>query len=80
MPGMDGIAFLKALRVEYPTLPFIIFTGRGREDVVVSAFEAGVDFYFLKGGAPKPQFAELAGKITSVVHAAAEVGSPGICP
>ena len=68
MPGMDGIAFLRALRVEYPTLPFIIFTGRGREDVVISAFEAGADFYLQKGGAPKPQFAELAGKITSAVQ------------
>jgi PAS domain S-box-containing protein len=68
MPGMDGIDFLKALRKEYPSLPFIIFTGKGREDVVIQAFESGADFYLQKGGEPKSQFAELARKITSVVE------------
>ncbi len=68
MPEMDGIEFLKALRKEYPTLPFIIFTGRGREEIVIQAFESGADFYLQKGGAPRPQFAELARKITSVVE------------
>jgi PAS domain S-box-containing protein len=68
MPGMDGIEFLKVLRKEYPTLPFIIFTGKGREEVVIQAFESGADFYLQKGGAPKPQFTELARKITSVVE------------
>jgi CheY-like chemotaxis protein len=28
MPGMDGIAFLKAFRSSGNTIPFIIFTGR----------------------------------------------------
>jgi PAS domain S-box-containing protein len=68
MPEMDGIEFLKVLRKEYPSLPFIIFTGKGREEVVIQAFESGADFYLQKGGAPKPQFTELARKITSVVE------------
>jgi PAS domain S-box-containing protein len=63
MPGMDGIEFLKILRRIYPGLPFIIFSGRGREDVVIEAFESGADFYLQKGGAPGPQFTELARKI-----------------
>ena len=67
MPEMDGIAFLKVLRNRYPTLPFIIFTGKGREEIVIEAFESGADFYLQKGGAPKPQFAELAKKITTIV-------------
>jgi len=67
MPEMDGIAFLKELRKQYPALPFIIFTGRGREEIVIEAFESGADFYLQKGGAPKPQFAELARKITTIV-------------
>ncbi len=68
MPGMDGIEFLKVLRKEYLLLPFIIFTGKGREEIAIQAFEAGADFYLQKGGAPKAQFAELIRKITSVVE------------
>jgi CheY-like chemotaxis protein len=63
MPEMDGIEFLKTLRKQFPKLPFIIFTGKGREEVAVEAFEYGADFYMQKGGAPKPQFTELARKI-----------------
>ena len=65
MPEMDGIAFLKVLRRTHPNLPFIIFTGKGREDVAIEAFESGADFYLQKGGAPRPQFAELAKKIVT---------------
>ena len=35
MPEMDGIEFLKAIRAQYPDIPFIIFTGKGREEVVI---------------------------------------------
>ncbi len=67
MPGMDGIAFLKIFRKEYPSLPFLIFTGKGREEVAIAAFENGADFYVQKGGEPKSQFAELAHKIRKSV-------------
>ena len=33
MPKMDGIQFLKSLRIQGRTTPFILFTGKGREDV-----------------------------------------------
>jgi CheY-like chemotaxis protein len=59
MPEMDGITFLKAVRAEHPSLPFIIFTGRGREEVVIEALNNGADHYLQKGGDPKSQFAEL---------------------
>ncbi|MCK9591927.1 MAG: PAS domain S-box protein [Methanoregula sp.] len=68
MPGMDGIAFLKSIRIEFPDLPFIIFTGKGREEVVIEAFDNGADFYLQKGGEPMPQFAELAHKIIAAVR------------
>jgi PAS domain S-box-containing protein len=68
MPGMDGLAFLKILRERYPRLPFIIFTGKGREDVVIEAFNNGADFYLQKGGQPEPQFAELYRKISAAVE------------
>ncbi len=63
MPGMDGIAFLKHLRQSGNTTPFIIFTGKGREDVVIEALNCGADFYLQKGGDPKSQFAELSNMI-----------------
>lgn len=64
MPEMDGLAFLKEVRREYPDLPFIIFTGKGREDVVIEALNNGVSYYLQKGGEPVSQFAELSHKIT----------------
>jgi PAS domain S-box-containing protein len=63
MPEMDGIEFLKAVRSTYGNLPFILFTGRGREEVVIEAINNGVDFYLQKGGAAGAQFAELRHKI-----------------
>jgi PAS domain S-box-containing protein len=67
MPGMDGITFLKALRSKDDTTPFIIFTGRGREEIVIEAFNGGADFYLQKGGAPEAQFAELVHKIRQAI-------------
>jgi CheY-like chemotaxis protein len=67
MPVMDGIELLKHVRAASPDLPFIMFTGKGREEIAIEAFENGADFYIQKGGAPKPQFKELAHKIKSAV-------------
>jgi PAS domain S-box-containing protein len=63
MPEMNGIELLKAIKVEFPDIPVIIFTGRGREEVVIEALNNGADFYLQKGGDPKSQFAELIHKI-----------------
>ncbi|MFX0050009.1 MAG: PAS domain S-box protein [Candidatus Hermodarchaeota archaeon] len=60
MPGMDGLEFLEALRSQGNNVPFIIFTGRGREEVAIKALNLGVDSYIQKGGDPKSQFGILA--------------------
>ncbi|MFA5268884.1 MAG: PAS domain S-box protein [Methanoregula sp.] len=67
MPGEDGITFLKSVRGSYTDIPFILFTGRGREEVVIEAINNGVDFYIQKGGDARAQFAELAHKIRHAV-------------
>ena len=68
MPVMDGIAFLKTVRSRGSVVPFIIFTGKGREEVVIEALNSGADFYLQKGGDPKAQFAELAHKIRQAIQ------------
>ncbi len=67
MPEMDGIEFLKQLKASGNITPFIIFRGKGREDVVIEALNEGADFYLQKGGEPKAQFTELANKIRYAV-------------
>ncbi|MCK9579186.1 MAG: PAS domain S-box protein [Methanoregula sp.] len=68
MPGMDGIGFLKQIRKMGNTTPFILFTGRGREEIVIQALNEGADFYLQKGGDPEPLFAELTHKIRQAVQ------------
>ena len=68
MPEMDGIVFLKTVRSRGNAVPFIIFTGRGREEVVIEALNSGADFYLQKGGDPKAQFVELAHKIRQAIQ------------
>ena len=59
MPDMNGLEFFKRLRRTGIATPFILFTGKGREDVVIDAMRLGVDFYIKKGGDVMSQFAEL---------------------
>ena len=67
MPKMNGIELLKKVRVFDKIIPFILFTGRGREEVVIDAINNGADFYIQKGGDVQAQFAELSHKIRQAV-------------
>jgi len=68
MPDMDGIALLKSVRSRYPNLPFILFTGKGREEVVIEAINAGADYYVQKGTDIRSQFLELGHKLKLAVE------------
>jgi PAS domain S-box-containing protein len=59
MPRLDGIMLLKELRGRGDRIPFILFTGKGREEVAMDALNNGADFYLQKGGDPNVQFREL---------------------
>ena len=68
MSGMDGIALLKQIRAGNGDLPFILYTGRGREDVVIEALNNGADFYLQKGGDLTSQFTELHNAIARTIE------------
>jgi len=68
MPGKDGLEFLKELRQEGNTIPFIILTGRGMEEVAVQALNLGADHYVNKRVYPEMMFSELAHDIRQAVE------------
>jgi PAS domain S-box-containing protein len=66
MPGMDGLEFLETVREDYPDLPFILFTGRGSEEIASKAITAGVNAYLNKGTGTD-QYTVLANRISNAV-------------
>jgi PAS domain S-box-containing protein len=68
MPNMDGIGLLIWLKEKKSNTPFIIYTGKGREEVVIEALNKGADFYIQKSGDPRSEFTELASKIRYAVN------------
>jgi len=66
MPGVDGLALLGAVRERDPELPFILFTGRGSEEIASEAIAAGVTGY-LRKEAGGEQYPLLANQITNAV-------------
>jgi len=67
MPGKDGLEFLKELRESGNNIPFIIFTGKGREIVAIKALNLGANQYINKIGKPEAVYSELAHGILTVV-------------
>jgi len=67
MPGRDGIDFLETFRDEYPDLPFILYTGKGSEEVASKAISAGVTEYLQKESGTG-QYPVLANRITNAVE------------
>ena len=67
MPGMDGIELLKQIHTLPSSPPFILFTGKGREEVVMEAINNGAAFYLQKGGDTHTLYAELVHKIRQAV-------------
>ncbi|MXV63256.1 GAF domain-containing protein [Natronorubrum sp. JWXQ-INN-674] len=66
MPTMTGLELLERVRDVDPDLPFILFTGRGSEEIASEAIAAGVTQYLQKE-AGKEQYALLANQITNAV-------------
>ncbi len=66
MPGRNGIEFLGAVRREYPDLPFILYTGKGSEEIASEAISSGVTDYLGKGTGTS-QYTVLANRIENAV-------------
>lgn len=67
MPGRNGIEFLETVREEHPDLPFILYTGKGSEEVASDAVSAGVTEYLQKESGTD-HYALLANRIGNVVE------------
>ncbi|MDS0477080.1 response regulator [Natrinema sp. 1APR25-10V2] len=66
LPGRNGIEFLKTVRERKPDLPFILFTGKGSEEVASDAISAGVSDYLQKETGTD-QYTLLANRIVNSV-------------
>ena len=75
MPIKDGLDFLKELREQKNDIAFIIFTGRGREEVAIGALNLGADHYINKSGCPEAVYCELADAIRKIVERKKEARS-----
>jgi len=68
LPGMNGIDFLKMIKGQGDETPIIIFTGKGREEIVIKALNYGADYYLQKRGDPRLNFLELLYMIREAVR------------
>lgn len=68
MPDMDGISFLKTVRGRGDRTPFLIFSGKGREHVILDAINNGADFFIEKGVDIVAQYADLRHKLLLAVR------------
>jgi len=66
MPGQNGIEFLESVRENNPDMPFILFTGKGSEELASDAISAGVSDYLQKQTGSE-QYELLANRIDTAV-------------
>ena len=69
MPDRTGLEFLRAVREESPDLPFILYTGKGSEEVASDAISAGATDYLQKESGTG-QYELLANRIANAVSRA----------
>ncbi|RLN01330.1 response regulator [Haloarcula sp. Atlit-7R] len=67
MPQKDGLDFLELVRDDYPGLPFLLFTGKGSEEIASRAISAGVTDYLQKGTGTE-QYTVLANRVRNAVR------------
>ncbi|PAU83194.1 HTR-like protein [Halorubrum salipaludis] len=66
MPGTDGLAFLERVRERDSAVPFVLFTGKGSEEIASEAISAGVTDYIQKRSGTD-QYTVLANRVRNAV-------------
>ena len=66
MPGADGLELLESVREIDPSLPFVLFTGKGSEEIASEAISAGVTDYLQKG-AGRDRYEMLANSVANAL-------------
>ncbi|MGM0448165.1 MAG: GAF domain-containing protein, partial [Methanobacteriota archaeon] len=66
MPGTDGLELLESVREVDPDLPFVLFTGKGSEEIASDAISAGVTDYLQKG-AGRDRYEMLANSVANAL-------------
>jgi PAS domain S-box-containing protein len=66
MPSRNGLELLEAVRENHPSLPFILYTGKGSEEIAADAVAAGVTDYLQKR-VGNDQYTVLANRIKNAV-------------
>jgi signal transduction histidine kinase len=68
MPQKNGLQFLEEIRRQKNEIAFVIFTGRGREEIAVKALNLGADRYINKIGDPEAVYCELSYALCKIVE------------
>jgi two-component system NtrC family sensor kinase len=77
MPGVDGLAMCRLLRVQTATqqLPIIIFSASDEENTKVEAFNAGADDYIVKPSTPRELLSRITARLGSAQREWELIGS-----
>lgn len=67
MPKLNGLEFLEAVREDFEDLPFILFTGKGNEEIASDAISRGVTDYLQKGTG-SDHYTVLANRVQNAVE------------
>jgi len=77
MPGMSGLELVGTIRREYPSIPVILMTSQGSEQIAVKALKAGAASYVPKADL-RPELAETVRQVLDLA-AANEMKKPFSC-
>ena len=66
MPGMNGISFLEKIRHQGHPIPFIIFSGRTRDEIPTDSCVP--EAFFLKGSDPDTMYMELVSLMHEIIR------------
>jgi len=69
MPGRDGLDFLEAVRADDGDIPFVLYTGKGSEEIAAAAFSRDATDYLQKR-AGSDQATVLANRLVNYVETA----------